>query len=596
MRTLVNIPSNSGKGLWFLLRGYKAKFFSALLFQAIAVSAGTAGYFVLRYYIDDVIETGDWRFPLIYFSLLYIGFALVRGLFSFFTARGVGATAEGIARDLRNSIYDHIQKLSFSYHDKTRTGELIQKSTSDVDTIRRFFNEMISGLSRIFFMFVINLISIFYLDVKLALLSIIVIPLLVAMSIMFFKKIHNSFESYQDQDGKVSAAVQENLTGVRVVRAFARQNFEMEKFDVENAEKFKRGKRFLMNHAMYWPTSHIVCAAQQVFGMVMAALMVMDGDLSIGDLAAYIGFLNTIIWPIQQMGRIIAQLSTAWVSYGRVASILLNDQEDLTTGNDENRIEGHIEFKDLSFSYENSSKVLKNINIDCKPGQSIALLGETGSGKTSLVNLLPGFYTKDSGDLTIDGISIEGYSRHFLRRNIGIVEQEPFLFSTTIKENIMYGVNREVTDEEVFEAAKAAAIHDSILSFPEQYETIVGEKGVTLSGGQKQRIAIARTILKDPKILILDDSTSAVDAETEDTIREALRNLMKGRTTFVIAHRIQSLIDADQILVFKEGEIIQRGVHRELIDEPGFYKHVFELQNRIEAELEAELQKEAISG
>lgn len=589
MNTLSKLPSTSGSGLWFLLKGYKIRFFSALFFQAIAVAAGTAGYFILRFYINDIINTGDWRFPLIYFSLFYIAFALVRGLFSFLTARGTGATAEGIARDLRNSIFDHTQKLSFSYHDKTRTGELIQKSTSDVDTLRRFYSEIVPGLSRILFMFIINLVSIFYLNTKLAFLSIIAIPFIAVMSTMFFKKIHNSYEAYQDQDGKVSAAVQENLTGVRVVRAFARQQFEIEKFEVENKEKFVRGKRFLINHALYWPTSHIICAAQMIFGITMGALMVIEKTLSIGDMVAYIGFLNTIIWPIQQMGRMIAQLSTSWVSYSRVTSILLNDQEDLTSGNDQKELKGEVKFKNISFSYDNSAAVLKNINLSCKPGESIALLGETGSGKTSLVNLLPGFYTKDEGSLTIDGIPIEEYSRHFLRDSIGIVEQEPFLFSTTIKENITYGVKRDVADEDIFAAAKAASIHDSIESFPEGYETIVGEKGVTLSGGQKQRIAIARTILKDPKILILDDSTSAVDAETEDQIRGALNNLMVGRTTFIIAHRIQSLIKADQILVFKEGEIIQRGQHRDLIEEPGFYKHVFELQNKIEAELEEEL-------
>jgi ATP-binding cassette subfamily B protein len=589
MGTLTQIPSDPGHGLWFLLKGYRFGFFSSLFFQAMSVTAGTAGYFVLRFYIDDIVNTGDWRFPLIYFSLLYLFFALVRGIFSFLTARGVGRTAEAIARDLRNSIFDHTQKLSFSYHDKTRTGELIQKSTSDVDSIRRFFSEMVSGISRIFFMFAINLISIFYLNVKLAFLSIIAIPFLLVMSIVFFKKIHNSYESYQDQDGKVSAAVQENLTGVRIVRAFARQEFEKEKFDIDNAEKFLRGKKFLMNHALYWPSSHIICAVQQIFGIVMAAMMVFENTLSLGDLVAYIGFLNTIIWPIQQLGRMIAQLSTAWVSYSRVASILLNEQEDLTTGMDDGEIRGEIEFNNLSFSYDNSGQVLKNINLKCLPGESIALLGETGSGKTSLVNLLPGFYEIEEGSLMIDGLPIEKYSRHYLRNHIGIVEQEAFLFSTTIKENITYGVKRTVTDEEIYEAAKAASIHDSIERFPEKYETIVGEKGVTLSGGQKQRIAIARTILKDPRILILDDSTSAVDAETEDEIREALGNLMVGRTTFIIAHRIQSLIDADQILVFKEGEIIQRGIHRDLIQADGFYKHVFELQNKIEAELEEEL-------
>ncbi|MBI9106989.1 MAG: ABC transporter ATP-binding protein [Spirochaetales bacterium] len=589
MYTFSQIPSSSGKGLWFLLRGYKVKFFSALLSQAVAVAAGTAGFFVLRYYVDDAVTTGSWRFPLIYFSLFYIAFALIRGFFSFLTARGTGSTAEGIARDLRNSIFDHTQKLSFSYHDNNRTGELIQKSTSDVDTIRRFYSEMISGLSNILFMFIINLVSIFYLNVRLALLSILVIPVIAVISTVFFKKIHESYESYQDQDGKVSAAVQENLTGVRVVRAFARAEFEKEKFDVENLEKLKRGRRFMINHALYWPTSHIICAAQLIFGITTGALMVIEGTLSVGDMAAYIGFINTIIWPVQQMGRIIAQLSTSSVSYGRIASILLNNQEDLVSGNDDKDLKGEIQFINVSFSYDNSAAVLKNINFSCLSGESIALLGETGSGKTSLVNLLPGFYIKDDGELLLDGIPIEEYSRHYLRANIGIVEQEPFLFSTSIKENITYGVKRKITDAEVYAAARAAAIHDSIVAFPQGYDTMVGEKGVTLSGGQKQRIAIARTILKDPKILILDDSTSAVDAETEDEIRGALDNLMVGRTTFIIAHRIQSLIAADQILVFKEGEIIQRGDHKGLIKEQGFYKHVFELQNRIEAELEEEL-------
>jgi ATP-binding cassette subfamily B protein len=596
MRVLEDVPEQAGRGLWSLLRGRRLKFISALVYQAVAVAAGTAGYFVLRYYIDDVVNTGSWRFPLIYFSLFYIAFAVLRGLFSFFSARGVGASSEGIARDLRNALFDHIQKLSFSYHDQTRTGELIQKSTSDVDTVRRFYNEMVPGLARILFMFVINFVSIMYLDIRLALLSVVVIPFLLILSVYFFNRIHSSFETYQEQDGKLSAAVQENLSGVRVVRAFARQDFEMEKFDAENREKFRLGKIFLMNHATYWPTSHIICAAQQVFGIIMAAMMAIRGSLSIGDVAAYIGFLNAIIWPIQQMGRIIAQLSTSWVSYHRVISVLKNDQEDLYSGQESGVLRGDIEFRDLSFSYDNSGTVLKNINLKCEPGEAIALLGETGSGKTTLVNLIPGFYSADSGSLLIDGKEIHQYSRHFLRSQIGIVEQEPFLFSTSIRENICYGVERDVSDEEVIEAARIASIHESIEHFPEKYEIMVGEKGVTLSGGQKQRIAIARTILKNPKILILDDSTSAVDADTEESIRNALNNLMEGRTTFIIAHRIQSLIHADQILVFKEGEIIQRGTHSDLIEVPGFYKHVFELQNKIEAELEAELNEEPARG
>ncbi len=583
------IPEKSGKGLWFLLEGYKHKFFPALLFQGAAVAAGTAGYFLLRYYVDEIVVKGNWKTPIIFISLGYIGFALIRGLFSFLSARGTAATAEGITKEVRNALFDHTQKLSFSYHDKTRTGELIQKSTSDVDSIRRFYSEMSTGLSRIFFLFLINFSSILYLNVKLGLLSIIAVPVIALLSTLFFRKIYNAYEAYQQQDGRISATVQENLTGVRIVRAFARQEFEKEKFEVENKKKFTAGKRFLINHAMYWPTSHIICAVQQIAGICIGVSMVFKGTLSIGDLIAYIGLLNAVIWPVQQLGRIIAQLSTAWVSYGRIASILLKNQEDLKTGVSPDKLKGDVEFRNLSFQYEDDIPVLKDIDFLCKAGKKIALLGETGSGKTSLVNLLPGFYKHTKGELLLDGNPIERFSLHFLREHIGIVEQEPFLFSTTIRGNISYGVKREVTEDEIIEAAKAASIHSSILEFPEGYDTIVGEKGVTLSGGQKQRIAIARTILKDPRILILDDSTSAVDAETEEEIRKALDKLMKGRTTFIIAHRIQSLINADTILVFKQGKIVQRGTHNELILQPGFYSHVFELQNKIEKELEKEI-------
>ncbi len=583
------LPAKPLAGLWFLLDRYRKRYFTALVFQAGSVAAGTAGYFVLRFYINDIASSGDWRFPLIYFSLFYILLALVRGGFSFMNARLTGSTAEGIARDLRNTLFDHTQKLSFAYHDKTSTGELIQRSTSDVDTVRRFFSDMIPGLNRIVFMFLINFSSIVYLDIKLALVSVHAIPIIIFMSVVFFRKIHDAYEQYQEQDGRLSSAIQENLTGVRIVRAFARQEFEKEKFDGVNREKYKRGRIFLMNHALYWPVSHTVCAVQQIGGIAFAALMVMDGKLDIGDMVAYIGFLNTIIWPVQQMGRIIAQLSTAWVSYSRVSSVLVNKQEDLEKGDSMRTVEGKIEFDNVSFSYDSSVPVLKNINFRCMPGESVALLGETGSGKTTLVNLLPRFYHADSGSLLIDDISVENYSRRFLRENIGIVEQEPFLFSTTVRENILYGVKRDVCEDEIIKAAKAASVHESIMGFPDKYETVVGEKGVTLSGGQKQRIAIARTILKNPKILILDDSTSAVDAETEDEIREALSELMKGRTTFIIAHRLQSLVNADRIIVFREGEIIQEGNHRKLIGEEGFYKKVFELQSRIEKELEEEL-------
>jgi ATP-binding cassette subfamily B protein len=289
---------------------------------------------------------------------------------------------------------------------------------------------------------------------------------------------------------------------------------------------------------------------------------------------------------------LIVQMSTGMVSYNRVIELIKEEREPLDEGRYRpvGNVQGEIVLKNICFEYKNGeSRVLHDISLHCKPGQAVALLGSTGSGKTSLVNLLPRFYEYTDGSVTLDGVELNEYPRHYLRQQIGIVEQEPFLFSRTIRENITYGVGRKVSDEEVEAAARAAAVHDVILSFPEGYNTLVGEKGVTLSGGQKQRVAIARTLLKDPRILILDDATSSVDTETEGEIREALEHLMKGRTTFIIAHRIQSVINADLILVLDQGRIVQRGTHAELVRRDGIYRQIYDVQVRIEDELKQEL-------
>jgi ATP-binding cassette subfamily B protein len=298
-----------------------------------------------------------------------------------------------------------------------------------------------------------------------------------------------------------------------------------------------------------------------------------------------------LIWPMRVLGRLIVQVSQALVSYKRVVDIIKEVREPLTTGSHQptGGLEGALVFDDVCFEYESTATVLHNISFKVEPGQVVALMGYTGSGKTSLVNLLPRFYELTGGRLLLDGVDIQKYPRHYLRQNIGIVEQEPFLFSRTIRENIAYSVGRKVSQEEIEAAAEAAAIHDVILGFPNGYNTLVGERGVTLSGGQKQRIAIARTLLKDPCILIFDDATSSVDTETEAAIRQALQRLMAERTTFIIAHRIQTVMNADLILVLDHGRIVQQGSHEELVGRPGIYQEIYELQARIEEELEQEI-------
>jgi len=579
------------QGLWRLMHGYHWKYLGAVLSLGVSAGAKTTTYLLLRYFVDTYFASENSRINLIYIALGFILLAGLEGGFSFLSGRLAAETAEGSTRRLRNYIYDHIQHLTFAYHDKMQTGELIQRSTSDVDAIRKFFADQAIGIGRIIILFTINFFMIMSINTQLAFISIIVVPIIIITSFLFFKQVSKKYEAYQEQDAIVSTNLQENLSGVRVVKAFARQPYEIEKFEKENWKKYALGKKLNLMHSLFWPISDIVCGAQMVGGFFMGAIFAINGTISVGSYLAYTGMLTWIIWPMRNLGRLIVQLSTGMVSFGRVLEIIKQEREPLDDGSADipQKLRGEIEFKNIGFQYEDGEPVLENINVYVKPGQVIALLGSTGSGKTSLVNLLPRFYEYTSGNLLLDGVELKDYSRRFLRSQIGIVEQEPFLFSRSIRENITYGVGKKVEQHEIELAAKNAAVHDVIMSFPEGYATLVGEKGVTLSGGQKQRVAIARTLLKNPRILILDDSTSSVDTETEAEIREALKRLMKDRTTFIIAHRIQSIMNADQILVMDKGKIIQVGKHNELMKYDGMYRQIFDIQTKIEQELEKEI-------
>ncbi|MBA7683710.1 putative multidrug export ATP-binding/permease protein [subsurface metagenome] len=367
------------------------------------------------------------------------------------------------------------------------------------------------------------------------------------------------------------------------MRAFARHAFETEKFEKENWEKFQRGRKLLILHSFYWPISDILCTTQMLLIFFLGAIMTIAGDISLGTYMAVVGMVIWIIWPMRNLGRIVVQASSALVSYRRVAHIFKAEPEVFawTPVDDSFKIKGEVVFDNVSFEYKEGERVLHNISFTCRPGQVVALLGKAGAGKSTLINLLPRFYNYSGGSLALDGRELAEYPLQELRRQIGVVEQEPFLFSRTIRENIVYGAKRKASEEEIEEAARAAAIHEAVLGFPEGYDTLVGEKGVTLSGGQKQRLAIARTILKDPKILILDDATSSIDSETEALIQMALTRLMEGRTSFVIAHRVQTVMRADIILVLDQGRIVQKGTHDELIRQEGFYRRIFDLQFRM---------------
>jgi ATP-binding cassette subfamily B protein len=615
------VHKNRLVGLWRVMTGFRWLYAGAMLAIVLGAFVRVYYYRVVQYVIDTVVDAGQNSQNLPWLALSFVGLAVLEGTFAYLRGVWSAKTAEGIVLRLRDYLYDHMQRLTFAFHDYAKTGELIQRSTSDVDAIRRFYADQALGIGRIVALFVVNFTMLLRMNTRIGLLSIVVMPFIVVMSYWFFGRVSKAYNRYQEQEAKLSTVLQENLTGVRVVKAFARQPYEIDKFDRENWERYRLGKKLLIMHSLYWPLSDILCAAQTILVQATSALMAVRGEITVGTYIAVMGMLTWIIWPMRNLGRLIVQISTGLVSYRRVADVIEQDREDIMAGSVplDTQIRGALAFEHVSFAYEPMTvfadedekrkekgtepekkeelkpvAVLHDISFQCKPGDVVALLGSTGSGKTSIINLLLRFYDYQEGSLKLDGVELTEYPRSLLRRNIGIVEQEPFLFSRSIRDNIAYGVDREVTQEEIERAAQAAAIHDIVLTFPEGYDTIVGEKGVTLSGGQRQRVAIARALLKDPRILVLDDATSSVDTETEEQIQQALDVLIPGRTTFVVAHRIQTVMNADLILVLDKGRVVQSGTHADLIRQPGLYHDIYEIQSRIEEEVEEEVEREAV--
>jgi ATP-binding cassette subfamily B protein len=584
-------------GILRMMTGYRLTYLAANVTLAISATAETLTYLLLRNFADTVVGNkppfaGTLSRTLVLIALGFVGLAIVEGGFAYLSSRMASYSAENITRRLRNFLFDHIQRLSFAYHSKTHTGDLVERVTSDVDSVRAFFNDQAIGVGRIVILFIINFIAIWTLSWKLALASIAAVPIIVIISMWFFKKVSKAYEAYQEQEAKLTTTLQENLTGVRVVKAFARQGYEMDKFEKDNWEKFLRGRKLMRMQSLFWPLSDLLCGFQMLAGFIYAGILAVHGEITIGTYPAYVGLVVWLIWPMRNLGRIIVNTSIGLVSYDCLMEIVKQEREPLTEGTIQTNgpVRGELVFENVSFQYsDGDTDVLKSISFAVQPGQSVTLLGSTGSGKTTLVNLLPRFHEYTDGRILLDGEELKEYPREYLRKQIGIVEQEPFLFSRSIRENIIYGVGYDISQEEIEKAARAAAIHDVILSFTEGYNTLVGEKGVMLSGGQKQRVAVARTLLKDPRILILDDSTSSVDTETEAEIRGALNRLMKNRTTFIIAHRIQSIMNADLILVMDKGEIVQKGCHQELVTQDGMYRQIYNIQTRIDEELEQEI-------
>ncbi|MBE3560783.1 MAG: ABC transporter ATP-binding protein [Ktedonobacteraceae bacterium] len=544
---------------------------------------------LIAWVVDVGVRSGHLEDLLLAAGAVLLASAL-RGFFAYGQGYLSQALSNIIAYDLRKQMYDHLQRLSFSFHDESETGQIMSRMTADIEAVRNFIPlGLVRGLVAVATFGSVSVI-LFLLDWPLALITLVSVPLLLFLSRQVSRRLRPLWLGVQNGAGELSTVMQESLSGVRVVKSFAREDFEIEKFEQKN--RTLRGLNMKAMRLAAWnqPLMVLVLNIITVLVVWVGGIAVIGNRLSLGTLVAVTQYVLVLATPVRTFGFMINWFTRGLSGGIRVFELLdtkttIEDAPDAVELKD---VQGHVRFEHVSFSYSNGKEVLHDISIDAPPGKVVALLGSTGSGKSSLLHLLPRFYDVTAGQVTIDGHDVRKVTLRSLRRAISLVLQDVFLFNATIRENIAYGVEN-VTEEQIIAAAKMARIHDFIMTLPDGYDTWVGERGVTLSGGQKQRIAIARTLLLDPRVLVLDDSTSSVDMETEYLIQQALDAVMRGRTTFVVASRLRTIKHADQILVIENGRIVERGMHATLVKQNGPYSRLYDLQLREQEEFEAQM-------
>jgi len=523
---------------------------------------------------------------LLTFTLAILAVSIGRGFFDLARTYTTDSLSQFVSYDMRNLIYDKLQHMSFAFHDKEHTGNLMSKVTADVEAIRRFVNMGLVRSLEVLLRTVVITSILISLNWQLTLLSLVFVPFVVLRSALVMGKLRRMWTHVQEVQGELVTVLQENLVGIHVVKAFAAEEYEKRKYDQKALEL--RGEYYQSERLQGVNSAWLSLYFTFALGLILwfGGLEILNGDLTAGGLTMFLLFLNQLTFPIRASAQIINSFARAISSGRRLFEVLDSESPVLERedAKDMGRAEGHVVFDDVSFSYDADVPALESVAIDAPPGEVIAILGAPGSGKSTIVNLLPRFYDVTLGKITVDGQDIRDFTLTSLRRNVGIVQQDVYLFSATIRDNIAYGADNS-TQEDVVRAAKIAQLHDHIESLPDGYDTWVGERGATLSGGQRQRLSIARTILINPPVLILDDSTSSVDVETERQIHQAMVEVMKGRTTFVIAHRLSTVRDADTILVLRDGQIVERGSHQELINDEGIYRDIYELQLRPQEEV-----------
>ncbi len=583
--------------LWTLMRGHRLRYAAAI---AALVAASCFLYLaplIPQIVMDGVISDDAESAPgFVLWSVNLLGgreylaanlwlcavliaiLTALAGIFTYLRGRWSAEASEAIVISVRDRVYDHLQRLPCRYFDRAETGDLIQRCTSDVETLRNFLTNQVVEIGRAVIMLAVPLPLMIAIDWRMTIASVILLPIVVGFSLSYFLRVKSIFKEVEVAEGAMTTTIQENLTGIRVVRAFARQEHEMAKFHERSDAYRALDYRLYQLMARFWSISDFLCFAQRSLVVIFGAWLLAVGDLQAGAFYYFLTVVTMFVWPVRMMGRILTDLGKAVVALSRLEEILEETEESAPANPvSPDSLRGDLAFDGVTFTHGGSSPVLNNVSFRVRPGETLGVLGASGSGKSTIVNLLLRLYDYEQGSIRIDDIELRDMERSFIRRHCAVVMQEPFLYSKTIRQNVTLG-RPSATEEELTEATRLACIHDSIEAFDGGYDTIVGERGVTLSGGQRQRVALARALLQEPTFLILDDSLSAVDTETEGMILEALRQRSGRQTTVLIAHRLSTIMHADRIIVLDHGRIVEQGSHAELIGAGGLYARLWKVQ------------------
>ena len=531
---------------------------------------------VIGHAADD-LHQGVTRHKLLVYAGLLLAIAVTKGIFQFLTRWIVIGVSRDIEFDLRNDLFAHLEGLSYSYYQRHRTGDIMARATNDLSAVRNLLGPAIMYTANTIVLMAGGLAFMISISPRLTFYTFLPLPVASIMIQYFGRRIHDRFERIQAMFSDISARAQENFSGARLIRAYVQEEAQIRTFEAENQEYIRRSLKLVRLMGMLWPTLELMIGCAVVLVLWLGGREVLTGKISVGQFVSFSTYMMQLTWPIIALGYVINLFQRGTASLVRLNEIMQEKAEiEDAPGAQDREVTGEIEFRGLNFSYE-GKQVLHDLNLRVPAGSSLAIVGPTGSGKTTLVSLIPRIYDADAGSVLIDGRPIREYTLASLRRNIGFVPQETFLFSDRIRENIALGVD-SATDAQIHNAAEAANIATDIESFPEGYETMVGERGITLSGGQKQRTAIARALIRNPKILILDDALSSVDTHTEDKILNHLRDVMRGRTTIFISHRVSTVRNADCIAVLHSGRIVELGTHDELLALNGYYSDLYNKQ------------------